>query len=530
MAWMVGAAILNAAANVGAGLLTRPRKRDYKPNLEYLDKYVANLRGDLAKRSVERNILREAGTQIGDIARTQSEQTEYQTQRSGITGSGIQLRQQQAIGEQAQRSMATVSGEAMKIGAENQARAEESIRQVEMERERISTQAKEDYQRAKSQWGREMIGRGIQGAASIGGAAISSAMEWKDATAVAQAGMPEETYRIPGLATGIVRDFAVSPTPEMARKALQDTGASTPQAALQALGLSQDKKQGRNFVEQLAKFANVTPFIYNSSLTPQQNAQLLQTNENYQTNMAMSDFIDEVVSDPLMERDAMLDKVSGLNLDYSGKMRVLKDAMAIQQELQEPEPTIDWKGIEAQIEAAIATGNYGMANLNAQREGMSAEMQRRLQGSIEARELKAERGIAKAEAEAQANRKSRESFRKFKTNFGFLKDISPEQKELAGKIENFAYDGREENKVELISKVDQWLKSVTDRQLAKSTGIFGYLLQKAGGLEGVNLEGLTPALQRVRLLDLLTKDLVSKDINFEGLPESKQFKQGVSEW
>ncbi len=340
MAWPIGAMVLKTAGSLAAGYLQKPRKRDYRPDLSYLDKYVANLRGDLAKRSVERNIIREGGRQIGDITREGMERAEYQAHRTGTVGSGLHIAQQQKIGQQAQAGMAHVTRQARDATAEQAQRGEEAIRQAELHREQVVSQAKADYDAAAGRWKRDMWGRTITAGADIGAGIMQRQAEWKDASAVAGAHMPEQAIgAMEGIPEGFHRPEALTApaTAEQARQALISTGASTPQAALQALGISMEREQSRNFLGQMAELYNVTNWQYNPSLSPQQNAQMLESSKEFRFNMAQEELFKEayqhnlgpgevfehVVSHPEFEQLSFPEKIQIKNnlVQHLGQMR-----------------------------------------------------------------------------------------------------------------------------------------------------------------------------------------------------------------
>lgn len=94
----------------------RPKKP--KPDTSYIDRYIANLRSDLASRRLERNILRETALVSGDAARQQREQAEYQAFRTGIQNTGLHVAQEQVIHQQQQQGIATASQQAMQQTAQ----------------------------------------------------------------------------------------------------------------------------------------------------------------------------------------------------------------------------------------------------------------------------------------------------------------------------------------------------------------------------------------------------------------------------
>ncbi len=278
--WLIGAKLAGTAAKLGLQYAFRPKEKDYRPDLSYLDKYVANLRGDLTKRSIERNILREGARGIGDITRQQMAGAEHQAYRTGTVGTGTHIAQQQKIQSGAQRGMAEVTRQAREATAEQTERTQEQLREIELHREQVIEQAERDYDLAKRRHRQEMIATGAGGAIDVATAGVQRAMQWKDASAIAQADMPDEAIQ-----EGV-----------SARQLLRETGASTPSAALEALGIAQDKEQSSNFVRGMVGALGLASSpatqaimgrIESGELTPQQGMQLIEATSEYKTTQAL---------------------------------------------------------------------------------------------------------------------------------------------------------------------------------------------------------------------------------------------------
>jgi hypothetical protein len=254
----LGIPILQAAANVGIGALTRPKRKHYRPDLSYLDKYVANLRSDNIQRTLERNILRDTSVLIGDRARTAQEEAGYQAARSGTLDSGVMLQQQHQASTDAQQAMAQATGQALQAGQQMALQTKSAIAQTELERDRIKSQTDAEYDRAKHQWKMDMIGRGAQGAIGIAGGFMQHRMDVTDASAKASEMFPMDNEAI---LAGIRADPAFTDAEEEAifaelarrtdtksmtahgRELLKGTGAVSTQAALDILGMRYQQSQ-----------------------------------------------------------------------------------------------------------------------------------------------------------------------------------------------------------------------------------------------------------------------------------------------
>ena len=313
-----------ALADMGIGFLNKPKKGDYTPDTSYLDKYISNLRGDLASRRVERNILREGARATGDLASKQLENAEYQAHRTGTVGSGLQIAQQQKIQEQAQSAMSDITIQAKDATAQQAEQTAREINQVEMKRDQIESEARAQYRRAKNQWENDMIGRGIKGAVNVAGAAITSAAtkaaEMNDAAAIANANgladapaldVPEMGQDISPSQWNSALDYRPEDyrsdidygTINGAKQLLKETGASSPSVAMQALGITQDKQKGIAFRDAmiagmgLTGSAAVQEIINNKNLSPQQQWQVIEKTEEYQFNNNVYGVLDDMFKD-----------------------------------------------------------------------------------------------------------------------------------------------------------------------------------------------------------------------------------------
>jgi len=183
--------IIPAAVGLGITALNKPKKKDYTPNMDYMDRYINSLRG--RKQTNEtynlamRPVLRQIGTQT---ARTRR-QTGYELERQDA-GGGAVLQSEISIGRQALQSTAQASDRAMALQGQDNRRIDERIAQTTMQREQMESQAHQAWDRATSQWKTKMWGQAagaVAGAVSGGiGAAVQSATAIKQAHATAVEG------------------------------------------------------------------------------------------------------------------------------------------------------------------------------------------------------------------------------------------------------------------------------------------------------------------------------------------------------
>lgn len=161
--------LLPAGISLGATLLSKPKKKDFKPNTEYLRRYIANLRGKQTSQEVYNQAIQPALRTIGAQGRKMQRRIGYDVERAGVAGSGIEAAQRleadkatlgalQTAGEQA---TALQIQESRRIGRQ----VEEGQLRVGAEEERASR----EFERSQAQWKRDVLGKG----AELAGTAIS---------------------------------------------------------------------------------------------------------------------------------------------------------------------------------------------------------------------------------------------------------------------------------------------------------------------------------------------------------------------
>ena len=177
MAIPAAAAILLKAlpqvANVAKVYINRPMKDQYVQDTSYLNNYMDYLKGKKSERQIERMLmepgLREIGREAGRIQR----QNEYFANKYGYVGSGVDA--QMKLSEQ-QNRLAAIGALSEKAGlaqAQENIRLDDTLAQIEMEKERIKTQGEQSYKTAKKQWQRNLLGSLVGAGTSIAGGLLS---------------------------------------------------------------------------------------------------------------------------------------------------------------------------------------------------------------------------------------------------------------------------------------------------------------------------------------------------------------------
>jgi len=192
------AAAIPAAVSVGAKYMQKPKKEDFEVDTTYIDKYIANLRGRQADRDVYHMAMRPQLRQIGAQGRKMQRGIGYATEKAGLTGSGIEAQQRLSAGRTTMGAMQQASEQATAAQLQESRRLGEQAEKATMQRGQMEAQAAQQYQRAKSQWGREMAGTAISGIGNIASAGLNTVMQQKQAFDAAKAS---------GSFTGSFKDF-----------------------------------------------------------------------------------------------------------------------------------------------------------------------------------------------------------------------------------------------------------------------------------------------------------------------------------
>lgn len=167
MAWQLLAAAIPSVAKIATTAINKPKKSDYKPQTKYMEKYLANLRGQQSSNAVFEQAMRPALRTIGAQSRQQQQQIGYNVQRSGLAGSGIEAQQRLTASQGTQEALAGATERAASAqNVANQQLGREAMKvssQIEMERER----AAQAYNQAMRQYDTNLKGAFIGGVANV---------------------------------------------------------------------------------------------------------------------------------------------------------------------------------------------------------------------------------------------------------------------------------------------------------------------------------------------------------------------------
>ena len=183
MAWQLLAAALPYAAQAAGQYINRPREEEFKPQTGYMKKYLSHLRGRQADREVYHMAMRPALRAIGGQSRKMQRQIGYQTERAGVSGSGIEAQQRLTAGQMTMGAMQEASEKATAAQMVESRRLGDTAADVTAKIGAEEERASQAYKTAKSQWGRQMVSTGLQAAGALAGQGISQGIQNKESLA-----------------------------------------------------------------------------------------------------------------------------------------------------------------------------------------------------------------------------------------------------------------------------------------------------------------------------------------------------------
>ena len=173
MAWQLLAAALPAAAKVAGTALSKPRQEDYKPQTDYMKKYLSYIRGRSSDREVMHQAMQPALRVAGKQGRQMQRQVGYDVAKSGLGGSGIEAQMRLSAGQQTQDALATATDKAVAAQTAETARIGEQAAGITAQIGAEEARADQAFQSAESQWKRQLTSDVIGAGASVASAGIS---------------------------------------------------------------------------------------------------------------------------------------------------------------------------------------------------------------------------------------------------------------------------------------------------------------------------------------------------------------------
>ena len=181
MAWQLLAAALPAAAKTVGTYLNKPDQDDYKPQTDYMKKYLSYLRGRQANKEVMHMAMQPQLRAVGQQGRQMQQQVGYDVAKTGLTGSGIEAQMRLSAGQQTQQALSTATEKAVAAQTAETARLGEKAADVEARIGAEEQRSEQAFKTAKSQWKKQLAGDIIGLGASVASAGIQQGVANKGA-------------------------------------------------------------------------------------------------------------------------------------------------------------------------------------------------------------------------------------------------------------------------------------------------------------------------------------------------------------
>tara|TARA_R110001592_G_scaffold227176_3_gene483360 strand:- start:103 stop:1092 length:990 start_codon:yes stop_codon:yes gene_type:complete len=185
MAWQLLAAALPAAAKVAGTALNKPKQEDFKPQTDYMKKYVSFLRGRSSNREVANQAMQPAIKMAGRQGRQMQQQIGYDVAGSGLGGSGIEAQMRLSAGQQTQDALATATDKAVAAQTADTARIGEQAAGITAQIGAEEARAEQAYKQAQSQYKSQLTSDVIGLGASVASAGITQAGKLNEAKLMA---------------------------------------------------------------------------------------------------------------------------------------------------------------------------------------------------------------------------------------------------------------------------------------------------------------------------------------------------------
>lgn len=168
--------LITGGVNLATQLATKPKKQ--KSPIDYMNKYIANLRSDIGKRETYHTMMRSNLGAIGKATSAQRREAKYLGELKG-TGGGILSAEMQRIQQGQNEAISRASGQAEQAQRRETAGLQASLREAEMMREQIVQRTREANRVQDQQWQQGLIQTGLQTAGQVGMGALQYGQDQK---------------------------------------------------------------------------------------------------------------------------------------------------------------------------------------------------------------------------------------------------------------------------------------------------------------------------------------------------------------
>jgi len=172
--------LITGGISLATQIATKPKKRESATG--YMDKYIANLQGDLAKKETYHTMMRSQLGAIGKATSSARREAKYLGELKG-TGGGILSAEMQRIQQGQNQSISQASDQANEAQRRESVGMQSQLREAQMMREQIVQQTREANDLQDQQFTQGLIQTGLQTAGQVGMGALQAGQE---ATKLAQ--------------------------------------------------------------------------------------------------------------------------------------------------------------------------------------------------------------------------------------------------------------------------------------------------------------------------------------------------------
>lgn len=193
MAWWT---LLPAAVGVATTYMNRPKREDYKTDVSSYQRYIANLYNQVGKRDVYRQAMEPGLRAVGRAASQSRREMGYELSRMGMADSGAAVQANLSLTDKYLQQVGDIASQAIAQEEQYRRRALGEASRVESQIGQIKAQDKQSYERARSQWSRDMIGQAL----GLGASAVTQGLQTSQykKELLAAADVADEIYGLAG--------------------------------------------------------------------------------------------------------------------------------------------------------------------------------------------------------------------------------------------------------------------------------------------------------------------------------------------
>lgn len=235
--------LLPAAVSIGAQVINRPRRSQFQPQTDYLERYVNDLRGRISRGDARHAALQPMLRQIGAQTRQTRRDVEQTIARGGLSGTGVAGALRLQAGQQATQAAERAGERAAAFQQQQTNRLQQGIDQSTLQIGQLEAQGQQQFQQAQQQWRQNLGQTVVSGVSSVAGAAMNQFQQQQQALNAAKA-------------AGVVD---LQTTPGEFRDMVAESGINDPTQYVRYLGNQANEEQQQMIEQQLQQGLDLTP-------------------------------------------------------------------------------------------------------------------------------------------------------------------------------------------------------------------------------------------------------------------------------